>query len=49
MPVIITTREAEIRRTVVQSQSPKYFGRPYLKKKKKKNHHNKELVEWLKW
>jgi hypothetical protein len=43
MPVILATREAEIRRITVGSQ-PGQFVRTYLKK----THHKKGLMEWLK-
>jgi hypothetical protein len=44
MPVILITKEAEIRRISVQSQPQQIVLRdPILK-----NHHEKGLVEWLK-
>jgi hypothetical protein len=44
MPVILVTKEAEIRGITVQSQPGKYFMRPYIKKPFTKI----GLVEWLK-
>jgi hypothetical protein len=45
MPVILSTKEAEIRRITAQSQLwANSSWRPHLKK----THHKKELVEWLK-
>jgi hypothetical protein len=44
MPIILAIREAEIRRTAVQSQSQQIV----LKTLAQKPHHKKGLVEWLK-
>jgi hypothetical protein len=44
MPIILATREAEIRKTVVQSQLWKIVHEILSQK----THHKKGLVEWLK-
>jgi hypothetical protein len=44
MPVILATQEAEIRKTVVQSQTQANSLRDRLRK----TLHKKRLVEWLK-
>jgi hypothetical protein len=46
MPVILATQEAEIRRTMVQSQLGQIVSQT-LSQKKKKNPSKKGLVEWL--
>jgi hypothetical protein len=45
-PVILATQEAEIRRTVVQSQPRQIVCK--ILSQKKKTHNKKGLVEWLK-